>query len=45
MFGSDYPVIDPRRWMRDFADLEFNDEVRAKIVKDNAARSPRPPSS
>ena len=44
MFGSDYPVIDPERWMGDFAELEFTDEVRAQIVKDNAARRPRPPT-
>ena len=36
MFGSDYPVLDPQRWMRDFAALELRDEVRAKIVKENA---------
>ncbi len=38
MFGSDYPVIDPERWMSDFADLDISDEVRAKIVKENAVR-------
>ena len=38
MFGSDYPVIDPERWMGDFAQLDISDEVRAKIVKDNAVR-------
>ena len=37
MFGSDYPVIDPERWMGDFAELEFTDAVRAKILRDNAA--------
>ena len=38
MFGSDYPVIDPERWMRDFAELDISDDVRGKIVKDNAVR-------
>jgi predicted TIM-barrel fold metal-dependent hydrolase len=38
MFGSDYPVIDPERWMTDFATLDFSEEARAKIFKDNAAR-------
>jgi predicted TIM-barrel fold metal-dependent hydrolase len=38
MFGSDYPVIDPERWMRDFGALDIGDEARARIVKDNAAR-------
>jgi predicted TIM-barrel fold metal-dependent hydrolase len=38
MFGSDYPVIDPERWMTDFAELDISDEAREKIFKDNAAR-------
>jgi hypothetical protein len=38
MFGSDYPVITPDRWLADFADLPIKDEVRPQIVKDNAIR-------
>lgn len=38
LFGSDYPVITPERWLRDFEAVEFRDEVRPKILKDNAAR-------
>jgi len=38
MFGSDYPIIDPERWLRDFAAAPFRDEVRQGILKDNAAR-------
>jgi predicted TIM-barrel fold metal-dependent hydrolase len=37
LFGSDFPVITPDRWMRDFADLSIKPEVRPKIMKDNAA--------
>ncbi len=37
MFGSDYPVIDPERWMGAFAELDFTDAVRAQILRDNAA--------
>ena len=38
MFGSDYPVITPDRWLADFADLPIKDEVRPQIVRDNAIR-------
>lgn len=38
LFGSDFPVITPDRWLTDFAALELKDTVRPKILKDNAAR-------
>ena len=38
LFGSDYPLITPERWLADFADAGFKDEVRPLILKDNAAR-------
>ncbi|MFC6093033.1 amidohydrolase family protein [Saccharothrix lopnurensis] len=38
LFGSDYPVITPDRWLADFAELDIKPEVRSKILKDNAAR-------
>src|SRR5699024_2965670 len=38
LFGSDYPVINPDRWMKAFAQLDIKDEVRPMIMKDNAAR-------
>jgi len=38
LFGSDFPVITPERWLRDFEGLEFADEVRPLILKENAAR-------
>lgn len=38
LFGSDYPVITPDRWLTDFAKLDIKPAVRPKIVKDNAAR-------
>jgi len=38
MFGSDYPVITPDRWLTDFAELPIKDEVRPLILKDNAIR-------
>ena len=36
LFGSDFPLISPDRWMADFAQLEIKDEVRPLILKDNA---------
>ncbi|MEV4218523.1 amidohydrolase family protein [Nonomuraea sp. NPDC049725] len=38
LFGSDYPVITPDRWLADFAELDIKPEVRPLILKDNAAR-------
>jgi predicted TIM-barrel fold metal-dependent hydrolase len=38
LFGSDYPVITPDRWLADFAGLDLKDAVRPKILKENAAR-------
>jgi uncharacterized protein len=38
MFGSDFPVITPDRWLAGFAQLDIKDEVRPLILKDNAAR-------
>ena len=38
LFGSDYPLITPDRWLRDFEALAIRDEVRPLILKDNAVR-------
>lgn len=38
LFGSDYPVITPDRWLKDFEQVAIKDEVRPLILKDNAAR-------
>lgn len=38
LFGSDYPSITPDRWLKDFAEAPFREEVRQKILRDNAAR-------
>ena len=38
LFGSDFPLITPERWLRDFADLDLKDAVRPKILKTNAMR-------
>jgi uncharacterized protein len=38
LFGSDFPMITPDRWLRDFEQADFKDEVRPLILKQNAAR-------
>jgi predicted TIM-barrel fold metal-dependent hydrolase len=38
LFGSDYPVITPDRWLADFEKLDIKPAVRPKILKENAAR-------
>jgi uncharacterized protein len=38
LFGSDYPLITPDRWLADFERADFKDEVRPLILKENAIR-------
>jgi predicted TIM-barrel fold metal-dependent hydrolase len=38
LFGSDFPLLTPDRWLADFAELEIKPEVRQKILKQNAVR-------
>ena len=40
LFGSDYPLITPERWMKDFDDAGFKDKVKVKplILKEDAKR-------
>jgi predicted TIM-barrel fold metal-dependent hydrolase len=37
LFGSDFPLITPDRWLADFARLPIKDEVRPLVLKQNAA--------
>ena len=39
LFGSDFPLITPDRWMKDFADAGFKPEVQPLILKENAIRA------
>ena len=39
LFGSDYPMLTPERWVRDFEQLEMKDDVRPLIMKENAIRA------
>jgi uncharacterized protein len=36
LFGSDWPAVTPERWLAEFEELPFKDEVRPKILLDNA---------
>jgi uncharacterized protein len=38
LFGSDYPLLSPDRWLADFARIPIRDEVRPLILKENAIR-------
>jgi hypothetical protein len=36
LFGTDYPLITPERWLADFAKIDIRDDVRPLILKRNA---------
>jgi predicted TIM-barrel fold metal-dependent hydrolase len=36
LFGSDFPLITPDRWLADFENLPIKDEVRPLVLKENA---------
>jgi uncharacterized protein len=38
LFGSDYPLLTPDRWLSDFEKIAIRDEVRPLILKENAVR-------
>jgi predicted TIM-barrel fold metal-dependent hydrolase len=38
LFGSDFPLITPDRWLQDFEHAGFRDEVKPLILGENAAR-------
>ncbi|HEY1516056.1 MAG TPA: amidohydrolase family protein [Solirubrobacteraceae bacterium] len=38
LFGSDFPLITPDRWLADFEKLPIKDEVRPLVLKHNAAK-------
>ena len=41
LFGSDFPLLTPQRWLSDFAQLDMKPGVRPMILKDNAVRALR----
>jgi len=38
LFGSDYPLLTPDRWLREFELLAVKDEVREMVLMSNASR-------
>lgn len=38
LFGSDYPILDVERWLKEFEEIPIRDEVRPKIMLENARR-------
>ncbi len=38
LFGTDYPLLTPERWLSDFELLDIKPEVRPKILKHSAVR-------
>jgi len=38
LFGSDYPLLTPDRWLADFEKIGIREEVRPLILKENARR-------
>ncbi|MFW6153340.1 MAG: amidohydrolase family protein [Halobacteriota archaeon] len=36
MFGTDYPMLDPERWLGDFTELGFDEAVQRKLLWENA---------
>ena len=38
LFGTDYPLLTPDRWLRDFETLDLKPEPKAKILKSNAVK-------
>jgi len=38
LFGSDFPLITPDRWLASFAALDIKDEARPLILRENAIR-------
>jgi predicted TIM-barrel fold metal-dependent hydrolase len=38
LFGSDFPLIAPDQWLKDFEQAGFKDSVKPLILKQNAIR-------
>ena len=38
LFGSDFPLLKPDRWIEAFMEAGFSEKVQQPILKDNAAR-------
>ena len=38
LFGTDFPLITPERWLKDFEEAGFKEEVKPLILKQNAIK-------
>jgi predicted TIM-barrel fold metal-dependent hydrolase len=38
LFGSDYPLITPDKWVAEFEKLPIRDEVRPLVMRENAIK-------
>lgn len=38
LFGTDFPLITPDRWLEDFAGIDIRNDVRPLILKENAVK-------
>jgi hypothetical protein len=38
LFGTDYPLLTPERWLRDFETLDLKPAAKARILKSNAVQ-------
>jgi len=38
LFGSDFPLLTPDRWLADFEQIAIKSEVRPLILKENAVK-------
>jgi len=38
LFGSDYPMISPERWLKEFNEVNLPQEIKDKILKHNAKK-------
>ena len=39
LFGSDFPYLQPDRWLREWEELPIRDEVRPKVLLENARKA------
>ncbi len=38
MFGTDYPWLRPKLWLDAFAELSIKEDIRPKVLRENAVR-------
>lgn len=38
LFGSDFPLLTPEKWLEDFHETDIREDLHDRILKDNAVR-------